>query len=162
MSSIEAPAAEASAARVQDGEARWWWGNLAVIKLTGENTNGGLSVIDVTIAPGRMVPLHVHHREEETFMVLDGQLTFYIGDEQIEAGPGDLVVGPRDVPHRFKAGDEGARALFLLTPSGLEGLIREQSVPASGRTLPPAGAVPPPDLELMADIARRYGCELLV
>lgn len=149
-------------AEAGDGEARWWWGNLAVLKLTGEQTNGGLTVVEVTMGPERMVPLHVHHREEETFLVLDGQLTFTIGEEQVTAGAGEFVVGPRDIPHRFKAGADGARVLFLLTPSGLEGLIREQSVPATERTLPPPGAVPPPDLAAMGDIANRYGCELLL
>jgi hypothetical protein len=108
-----------------------------------------------------MVPLHVHHREDETFLVTAGQLTFHIGDQTIEAGPGDLVVGPRDIPHRFGAGPDGATVLFLLAPAGLEGLIREQSAPATRRELPAPGDVPPPDLERMREIALRYGCELL-
>lgn len=151
-----------TAARCDGGEARWWWGNLAVLKLTGADTNGGLTVVEVTMGPARMTPPHVHHRKEETFLVLEGQLTFHIGEQEIAAGPGDLVVGPRDIPHRFQAGSDGARVLFLLTPSGLEGLIREQSVPATERTLPPTGAVPPPDLAAMGEIAQRFGCELLV
>jgi quercetin dioxygenase-like cupin family protein len=145
----------------QDGEALWWWGNLAVLRLTGEETRGGLTVVDLTMGPDRMTPPHVHHREEETFHVLEGTLTFSIGEETIDAGPGDIVVGPRDIPHRFKAGPDGARVLFLLTPSGLEGLIREQGTPATARTLPPKGT-PPPDLEKAREIAVRYGCELLV
>jgi len=149
------------AVRGGEGEARWWWGNLAILKLTGEQTRGGLTVVELTLGPIRMAPLHVHHREEETFLVTHGQLTFQIGDQTIEAGPGDLVVGPRDIPHRFTAGPDGATVLFLLTPAGLEGLILEQSVPASRRELPAAGDAPPPDLERMREIALRYGCELL-
>jgi quercetin dioxygenase-like cupin family protein len=147
--------------RAGDGEARWWWGNLAVLKVTGDTTHGGLTVVEVRMGANRMAPLHVHHREEETFLVTEGSVTFQIGDQTIEAGPGDLVVGPRDVPHRFTAGAEGATILFLLTPAGLEGLILEQSVPATRRELPQAGDVPPPDLELMREVALRYGCELL-
>jgi hypothetical protein len=108
-----------------------------------------------------MAPLHVHHREEETFLVTRGRLTFQIGDQTIDAGPGDLVVGPRDIPHRFTAGPDGATVLFLLAPAGLEGLILEQSVAATRRELPGPGDVPPPDLERMREIALRYGCELL-
>jgi quercetin dioxygenase-like cupin family protein len=145
-----------------EGEARWWWGNLAVLKVTGEQTNGGLTVLELTLGPDRMVPLHVHHREDETFLVTRGHLTFHIGDKTIEAEPGDIVVGPRDIPHRFKAGPEGATVLFLLAPAGLEGLVLEQSVPATRRELPGPGDVPPPDLEKMAHIAVSYGCELLV
>ena len=143
------------------GEARWWFGTLAVIKLSGAETNGGLTVVDVTVPPGAVTPPHVHHREEETFYLLEGSATFQIGERQIEAAPGDLLVGPRDVTHGFRAGPDGARLLFLLTPSGLEGLVREQSVPALTRSLPPADAAPP-DLAQAREIALRYGCELFV
>ncbi len=143
------------------GEARWWWGNLAVIKVTSEQTHGGLAIVELTMGPGRMAPLHVHHREEETFVVLEGSLTFHVGDQSILAGPDDIVVGPRDVPHRFVAGEQGARLLLVITPAGLEGLVREQSVPAITRTLPGPGA-PPPDLAHARAVALRYGCELLV
>jgi quercetin dioxygenase-like cupin family protein len=143
------------------GEARWWWGNLAILKLTGEHTHGALAVAEITMGPGRMAPRHVHHREDETFLVTRGMLTFQIGDQTIEAGPGDLVVGPRDIPHRFTAGPDGATVLFLLAPAGLEGLILEQSVPATARRVPEPGEVPPPDLDRMRDVALRYGCELL-
>jgi quercetin dioxygenase-like cupin family protein len=153
--------ARVPSARANEGEARWWWGNLATIKLTGEETRGGLTVVEVTMGPGRMAPPHVHHREEETFLISRGRMTFQIGEQTIEAGPGDLVVGPRDIPHRFTAGPDGATVLFLLTPAGLEGLILEQSVPATRHELPGPGDVPPPDLDRMREIASRYGCELL-
>jgi hypothetical protein len=84
-----------------------------------------------------------------------------VGDESILAGPDDIVVGPRDVPHRFVAGEQGARLLLVITPGGLEGLVREQSVPATARTLPAPGT-PPPDLAHAREVALRYGCELLV
>jgi quercetin dioxygenase-like cupin family protein len=148
--------------RSGEGEARWWWGNLAIVRLSGEDTNGGLAVIELTMGAGRMTPLHVHHREEETFLITEGRLTFQIGERTIEAGPGDLVVGPRDVPHRFTAGPDGATVLFLLSPAGLEGLVLEQSVPATRHELAGPGDVPPPDLDRMREIAVRYGCELLV
>ena len=149
------------AVRAGDGEARWWWGNLAILKLTGDDTGGGLAVAELTIAPDRMVPLHVHHREEETFLVTAGHLTFEVGERTIEAAPGDFVVGPRGIPHRFTAGPQGATVLLILTPAGLEGLILEQSVAATRPDLPGPGDVPPPDIERMREVALRYGCELL-
>jgi quercetin dioxygenase-like cupin family protein len=141
--------------------ARWWWGNLAVLKITGRQTRGGLAVVEVTMGPGHRAPLHVHHREEETFVVLEGALKFHVGEDTISAGPGDIVVGPRDIPHRFIAGDAGARMLLVITPAGLEGLIVEQSITATAHTLPPAGS-PPPDLARARQVALDYGCELLI
>lgn len=83
------------------------------------------------------------------------------GDDLIDAHAGDLVVAPRDVPHRFRAGPDGARMQILIAPAGLENLIREQSVPATSRTLPPPGGAAP-DLAKAKEIALRYGCELFV
>ena len=113
------------------GDPRWWWGNLAVIKATGAETSGALAVVEVTLRAESMAPPHVHHREDETFYLIEGEITFTIGDDRIEARAGDLVVAPRDVPHRFRAGPDGARMLILLAPAGLEGLVRETSVPAT-------------------------------
>lgn len=142
-----------------EGEARWWLGALAVIKATAQNTGGKLTVVDITDPPGVEAPLHVHHREDEAFWVLDGNVTFEVGGETIEAGVGDFVFGPRDVPHRYKVGDAGSRMLFILTPGGFEDLVRATSDPARSRTLPPPDH-PMPDEERMMDALAAAGCVL--
>jgi len=142
------------------GEARWWFGGLAVIKATAEDTDGQLTIVEVTEPPGMEAPLHVHHREDEGFWILDGEVTLYVGDETIEAKAGDFAWGPRDVPHRYTVGPNGCRMLFLCTPAGFENLVRDTSVPAKTRTLPPAGEGEP-DMETVASVAQRYGAELL-
>jgi quercetin dioxygenase-like cupin family protein len=142
------------------GEARWWFGSLAVIKATATDTGGQLTIVEVTEAPGAQAPLHVHHREDEGFWILEGEVTFEVGDATIAARAGDYVFGPRDVPHRFTVGPAGCRMLFLMTPGGFEDLVRAQSVPAGSRTLrPPAEAEP--DWERIAAIAKAHGAELL-
>ena len=113
-----------------EGEARWWFGQLAVIKATGEATGGAYTLVEITVAPGYRTPLHVHHREDEGFWVLDGHATFTVGEETIEAPAGTYLFGPRDVPHWWAAGPDGARVLYLFTPAGIEGLIEDMSVPA--------------------------------
>jgi quercetin dioxygenase-like cupin family protein len=143
------------------GEARWWVGMLAEIKARAASTGGALTVVEVTCRPRYQAPLHVHHREDEAFWVLDGRVTLHIGDTSIEAGLGDYAFGPRDVPHRFDVGDQGCRMLFILTPAGMEDLILATSEPATSRTLPPP-ANEPPDFDRLGAIVARYGCELLV
>lgn len=153
-----APAMTAS----HEGEARWWFDCLAVIRVTAEQTGGLLSIVEIIEPPGAAGPLHVHHREEETFWILDGDVTFEIGDAVLHARAGDVVVGPRGIPHRYTVGDAGCRMLFLMTPGGFEGLVREMSVPAGSRTLPPASDVGgEPDWQHVAAVARAHGCELL-
>jgi quercetin dioxygenase-like cupin family protein len=143
-----------------EGEARWWFAALAVIKATAADTGGRMTIVEMTEPPGAEAPLHVHHREDEAFWVLEGDVTFEVGGTTIQAGAGDYAFGPRDIPHRYTVGDAGCRMLFICSPGGFEDLVLAMSEPAGSRTLPP----PPegaPDMERMAAIAAAHGCELL-
>jgi len=143
-----------------EGEARWWFGSLAVIKARSADTGGRMAIIEVTEPPGAVAPLHVHHREDEGFWILEGDVTFDVGDTIIEAHAGDYAFGPRDIPHRYTVGDFGCRMLFIMTPGGFEDMVSEMSVPADSRTLPPP-ATEEPDWARVAAIAKAHGCELL-
>jgi quercetin dioxygenase-like cupin family protein len=152
---------EPVAVQHREGEARWWVGQLAEIKATAANTGGQFAIVEVTAPPGMEAPLHVHHSEDEAFWILDGSATLYVGDRIIEVSAGDYAFGPRDIPHRYTVGPDGCRMLFICTPGGFEGLVRDMSEPALTRAVP-APADEPPDLEFMRAIARKHGCEVLV
>ena len=64
---------DAVAVRAGEGEARWWFASLAVIKATAADTAGQLTIVEVTEPPGAQAPLHVHHREDEAFWILEGR-----------------------------------------------------------------------------------------
>jgi quercetin dioxygenase-like cupin family protein len=157
----ESPTLEPVAVRSDAGEARWWMGCLAVIKATAEETGGQMTVVEITEHPGADAPLHVHRREDEAFWVLEGDLTFEVNGTKIEAGPGDYLFGPRDIPHRYTVGDQGCRMLFIFTPGGFEDLIRKLSEPAAERTLPPRSDADELDLERIRKVAADCGAELL-
>jgi quercetin dioxygenase-like cupin family protein len=142
------------------GEALWWMGGLAVIRASAKDTGGTFSIIDVTEPPNTEAPLHVHHNEDEGFWILEGNATFYIEGQTIEAGPGDYLFGPRGIPHRYTTGPAGCRMLFILTPGGMEDMVREMSEPAATRTLPPPSDEEP-DYERIMEIARCHGGEIL-
>ena len=146
-----------------EGEARWWFGGLATIKATKEQTGGHYTLVEV-LEPEGEGPLHVHYREDEGFWVLEGELTFEVGEETIKAGPGSFVFGPKDVPHRFTVESGPARLLFILSPGGFEEFVYATSVPATEHTLPPAPEGPPSEAEMeqLRALARQYGGELLV
>jgi quercetin dioxygenase-like cupin family protein len=152
---------QAMATQAGQGEARWWFAALAEIKATGADTDGQLTIVQVTEPPGAEAPLHVHHREDEGFWILEGEVTLYVGDETIEASAGDFAWGPRDIPHRYTVGPKGCRMLFICTPAGFENLVRDMSVPAETRTLPPASDEEP-DIEMVAAVAQKHGAELLM
>jgi quercetin dioxygenase-like cupin family protein len=144
----------------QAGEARWWGEGLAVIKATGADTGGRIAIIEVTEPPGAVAPRHVHHKEDEGFWVLEGEVIFDVGGTTVVARAGDYAFGPRDVPHSYRVGPDGCRMLFIVTPAGFEDLVRLISVPAESRSLPPSPQAPPDTADFTALVAG-YGCEIL-
>ena len=166
MPNAEAAASRTFAHEPGEGEAWWWLGMLATIKATKEQTGGRSSLVEILAPDGYESVLHVHHQEDEGFYILEGELTFYVGDQTIKARPGSFLFGPKDVPHAFTVDSGPARLLFVLSPAGFEGLIREMGEPARSLTVPPQPAQPeePPDeaeMERMMAIAAKYGGEIL-
>ena len=156
--STQAP--QAVATRKGEGEALWWFGALAEVKATAEQTGGRLSLLEITEPPHVDGPLHVHYRDDEGFYILEGSATIEVGDETFEVGPGDFAFGPHGVPHRYSTGPEGCRLLFVTTPGGFENLVRGMGQPAQRRTLPPPSEEEP-DWEHVAAVAKANDCELL-
>ena len=136
---------------------------LATIKASSEQTGGKYSVVEILAPDGYGSVVHVHHREDEGFYILEGEMDFYVGDQMIKAHPGSYLFGPRDVPHAFTFESGLARLLFVFSPAGLEGLIREMGEPARSLTVPPQLDEEPDEAELerMAAIGARYGAEIL-
>ena len=143
-----------------EGTRLWVVDELVPFKATGRDTTGAYALTASVVPPQGGPPPHVHHREDEAFWVLAGSATFEVGGETVEATAGDFLFGPRDIPHRYETGPDGCRLLFILTPGGFEGLVREMGVPAERRTLPP-DMEQEPDGARIAEIGRRYGCEVL-
>jgi mannose-6-phosphate isomerase-like protein (cupin superfamily) len=146
-----------------EGEALWWFGLLATIKATAEQTGGRYSLVEILAPDGYEGVLHVHHSEDEGFYILEGEMTFYVGERTIKAQPGSFLFGPKDVPHAFTVDSGPARLLFVLSPAGMEGLIREMGEPARELTIPPQPEEPPDEAEMgrLMAIGARYGAEIL-
>ena len=135
----------------------WWQGALMTLKAHAGSTRGALGLVEARFPAGFGPPLHVHHREDEALYVLDGELRCRQGDSEFTAGPGELVFGPRELPHAFKAGPDGARALVLLTPAGLEQMFQEGGVPAHDPTTPP---VEDYDVQQVVELSAKYGMDV--
>jgi quercetin dioxygenase-like cupin family protein len=97
--------------------------------IDGERTGGAFSLVEHPLPPRALgAPLHTHHREDEYSYVLQGRFGVQLGDEVLEAGPGDLLFKPRGVAHAFwNAGDAPARLLELISPAGFEHYFREMA-----------------------------------
>jgi mannose-6-phosphate isomerase-like protein (cupin superfamily) len=145
-----------------EGEALWWVGLLATIKATAEQTGGRYTLVEVLAPDGYGSVRHVHHTEDEAFWILEGEMTFYVGDQTIKARPGSFLFGPKEVPHAFAVNSGPARLLFILSPAGFEDLVREMGEPARELSIPPQlGSPDEAELERMAAIAARHGNEIL-
>jgi quercetin dioxygenase-like cupin family protein len=145
----------------ETGAAYWGPGELMTYLITGEETQGAYFLSEISVAPDGGAPPHIHHREDESFHLLEGTLTIQVGEDTIVASAGDFAYLPRGIAHSFKnTGDAIAKALVLATPAGLEGYFAEVFEPATDRSVPP----PCHNRELIGRALAagpRYGMELL-
>ena len=87
-------------------------------KVAPAETNGGLFVIEHThLRPGGP-PLHLHFEQEEWFYVMEGEVAFQVGDQQLHLKPGESLLAPRRVPHAFASMAQSSRLLIAFTPAG--------------------------------------------
>ncbi len=143
------------------GAAYWGPGTVLTFIVTGKDTGGAFFLSEMSVPPGGGPPPHIHHREDESFHMLEGTLTMQVGGDTITASAGDFAFLPRGVAHSFKnTGDGLAKALVLTTPAGLENYFAEVFDPVTDHSAAP----PPPSREMLARamaISPRYGLVLL-
>jgi quercetin dioxygenase-like cupin family protein len=137
----------------------WFINHLAHILVDGDASGGALALLDERGRRGDMPPLHVHRRDDETFYVLDGEVTLFVAGEQIVLGPGQAAFAPRDVPHAYRVESEQARWLVITAPAGFDAFVREVSEPAPAEELPPAER--PFDPAVLGQAAAKVGIEIL-
>jgi quercetin dioxygenase-like cupin family protein len=99
-----------------------------VIKVRGTQTDGRLTIMEGEILLGEAPPLHIHHREDEYFHVLKGEIEFEVGDEKFIGKAGTWVYAPRFIKHRFRnVNTPGARLEYVFQPAGIEYYFEEVS-----------------------------------
>ena len=147
---------EATTAKVvgpTDGKAGFL-GSIGVrFMIDGDEAGGDFSLVEHPMPPRALAaPLHRHNREDEYSFVLEGRMGALLGDEVLEAGPGDLVFKPRKQWHTFwNAGDEPCRILEIIAPAGFECFFAE---------LVDMGGVTAASPEAMGELCARYELEM--
>jgi quercetin dioxygenase-like cupin family protein len=90
------------------------------------STGGAFGLVDMVEVPaGDMPPLHVHHAQDEGFLLLEGELSVFLPGREIALRPSEFVLAPRGVPHAYGVGDAPARFLVLSRPGGFEAFVRD-------------------------------------
>src|SRR4051812_48008328 len=141
------------------GQAVWFTQNRMTIKATAAMTGGAFGLVEAVGPAGSSPPLHIHHREDEAFWVLEGSLTVRCGDRTFSAGPGSFTFLPRGVPHTFLVeGDVPARLLSICVPGGFEEYFVAAGRPAEDDGLPPNA---PPDVAMLREVGEGFGLEIV-
>jgi mannose-6-phosphate isomerase-like protein (cupin superfamily) len=119
----------------------------------GETTDGGFSLVEHPMSARALAaPLHRHQREDEYSYVIEGRMGALLGDDVLEAGPGDLVFKPRGEWHTFwNAGDDPCRILEIIAPAGFEGFFAE---------LVDLGGAAQADPAALGGLCERYALEM--
>jgi mannose-6-phosphate isomerase-like protein (cupin superfamily) len=150
---MEATAAGVKVVGPTDGK-EGFLGSIGVrFMIDGSEAGERFSLVEHPMSPRALAaPLHLHTREDEYSFVLEGRMGALLGDDVVEAGPGDLVFKPRNQWHTFwNAGDEPCRILEIISPAGFEHYFRE---------LVALGGALKADPVALAELGDRYGFEL--
>ncbi len=125
---------------------------------TGEETGGRYSMFEATVLPGGGPPPHIHRREDETFYVLEGEITFQIGDERRVAKSGAFVHMPIGNLHAFKnETNQPAKMLIPFAPAGLEEMFFEVGKDLAEGETPDEPS--PEEIKKLLEAADRFGIE---
>jgi quercetin dioxygenase-like cupin family protein len=137
-------------------EPLWFLGTLVRPKLMGEQTRGRLALWEADLPRGAAPPLH-SHPQDETFYVLEGHVTIWVGDEEQAGRSGAVAYAPGGTAHTFRVESDTARMLFLSTPAGIEDFVRALAEPAGWPWLQPPPDGPRVPAERLAAAERDHG-----
>lgn len=140
------------------GDGLWHLDVLWNFKIPASATGGGFSLGEQLLPKGSAPPVHRHTREDEAWIVLDGEVTFFLDDAVFEATAGSYVFGPKGRAHTFRVESETARVATLITPGACEEFFHSTGHRATSMTLPPPAQ---PDMERLLAGMREYGIEFL-
>lgn len=135
------PGAHGFIHHVDDAPAYWMQGILWTMLADGEETGGRWSMMEQLLPKGSGPPPHKHVWSDESFYILDGEITFLLEGEVKTAGKGAFVMVARNTRHAFRVDSDTARFLNGYTPASMEAMVAELGKRTDQRTLPPPGPV---------------------
>jgi quercetin dioxygenase-like cupin family protein len=124
----------------------WFLNGRVRIALAKADNAEGISILEHWMPHGDAPPLHIHHAEDEVFMILEGEMKFRVGDRTIIGRAGDVLCAPRGVPHAYRVTSHKGAHAYTITGGGFEDMVRSMSRPAEGASLPEF-TVPSPALQ---------------
>jgi quercetin dioxygenase-like cupin family protein len=137
----------------------WWKTGRMTVKAGGAETANRFAQVETNDPRGTATPFHLHHNEDETFYVIEGEVTLFVGDERIDLSAGDYAFAPRGIAHASITRSELARTLITMSPGGLEELFVSSGLAVNGNEQPTEEVLAPMD-ELVRSFGA-YGVDIL-
>jgi quercetin dioxygenase-like cupin family protein len=134
----------------------WFAGTKVIVRVLAAQSDGRLGAWESEESLRNALPLHVHTREDEQAVLLEGTVAFLVGDRVHHLVAGDTLALPRDVPHAHVVTSQNARVLTIAMPGGFEQLFVDLGVPALPGTTPL-----PPDTAALAQAAAALGVQIV-
>jgi len=144
-------------ATTKANEKRLFGGTFFKFSVTSEESNGTIMVADFEGTPGTEPPRHVHTIEDEVFIIKKGNVTFFVGDEIIQAGAGDTILLPVNVPHHFKITSDKVIGTLIATPGNIEDFFRQLSIPYDGDGIPSFTAPTEEQIKHFVSVTESFG-----
>ena len=138
----------------------WLLGDIITIKVTGDETGGRYTVLDIQVSPNNGPPLHKHSREEEGYYIVEGNFLFLYGDKEIKATKGMFLYAERGKFHTYKnISDTPGKLVVVVTPAGFEHFFEDAAILVENTST----FNPPVDYQFdenkMVQIAAKYGLQ---
>ena len=140
-----------------EGEAFWMLGGLYELKVAAAESDGAMTIMEMTLPAGMGPPPHTHPGAE-TVYVLEGRIRYHIDGETHEGVAGSMFHIPADTLENFEPVEQ-TRVLVVYSPGGVEDFFAEAGEKAERRELPPA-PTGPPDVERLTAIGEKYGMRI--
>lgn len=138
-------------------DTRWFLGSRMAVVAPAASTGGAYGVMVQEATKGFSPPLHRHEREDDAYLVLEGEVTFRLNGEDRVVGPGGFVFLPRGIPHTFRVESGTARWIEIVSPGGFEQWHLDCSEPAGDSGLPPAA---PADIDQILNTIGPYATHI--
>ncbi len=156
------PGSEPFIHNIDSAPAYWWLDGLWIVLAEAKDTGGRFSLMEELLRKDSGPGPHKHTWSDETYYMLDGEITFLVGEEIKTSRKGDFVMVPRNTRHAFRVVSETARFLNGYTPASLEACVVEMTMRTTERVLPPMNVSP--TMAMFAtnpELLSRYGMDIL-
>lgn len=141
----------------------WFLDTLVKVRISGDNSADGISVLEHYAYCGDSPPLHIHHTEDEIFFVLEGQFRLEIGGSENRLKPGDTILAPKGIPHTYRVeSEEGGKWLTITRGHDFETFVKAISRPATENTRPERHGEPTEEMkQQLATVSAQYHIEMV-